>query len=315
VVKSADGTAQHTVTVTITGTNDIATIGVATPGADQGAVKEDVTLTTNGKLIATDVDHGEAVFQPQTQVKGNHGTFTIDKDGNWSYQLDNDDPQVQALKEGESLPSETFVVKSADGSAQHTVTVTITGTNEAPDAQDDGLVSDKTVTLDAQNWDISGDIKVDYYVIDATTGQKVADTEKSDYTGDGDHRFGVKSGIEQPGADSVQAGQIGYLDSANQSEAMRFTFQQGQVADHATIEVKNLWHDQAHGGWEPGVERGVWKAFYKGELVATGIFEGNAGGKQNVQIDAGGRYFDTIEMSALGYKDGIVDPQGSEYTY
>ncbi|MEV3836446.1 retention module-containing protein [Aeromonas allosaccharophila] len=313
VVKSADGSAQHTVTVTITGTNDIATIGVATPGADQGAVKEDVTLTTNGKLVATDVDHGEAVFQPQTLVKGDHGTFTIDQDGNWTYTLNNDDPQVQALKEGEALPNETFVVKSADGSAQHTVTVTITGTNEAPDAQDDGLVSDKTVTLDAQNWDTSGDIKVDYYVIDATTGQKVADAEKSDYTGDGDHRFGVKSGIEQPGADSVQAGQIGYLDSANQSEAMRFTFQQGQVADHATIEVKNLWHDQAHGGWEPGVERGVWKAFYKGELVATGIFEGNAGGKQNVQIDAAGRYFDTIEMSAIGYKDGIVHPKGSEY--
>ena len=313
VVKSADGSAQHTVTVTITGTDDTATISVATPGADQGAVKEDVTLTTGGKLVATDIDNGEAVFQPQTQVKGNHGTFAIDKEGNWSYQLDNTDPQVQALKEGEALPSETFVVKSADGSAQHTVTVAITGTNEAPDAQDDGLANNKTVTLDGQNWDTSGDIKVDYYVIDATTGQKVADAEKSDYTGDGDHRFGVKSGIEQPSADSVQAGQIGYLDNANQSEAMRFTFQQGQVADHATIEVKNLWHDKAHGGWEPGIERGVWKAFYKGELVATGIFEGKSGGRQDVQIDANGRYFDTIEMSAIGYKDGIVDPQGSEY--
>ncbi|WP_429121081.1 retention module-containing protein [Aeromonas allosaccharophila] len=313
VVKSADGSAQHTVTVAITGTNDIATIGVATPGADQGAVKEDVTLTTGGKLVATDVDNGEAVFQPQTQVKGAHGTFTIDKDGNWTYQLDNNDPQVQALKEGESLPNETFVVKSADGSAQHTVTIAITGTNEAPDARDDGLASSKSVTLDDQNWDTSGDIKVDYYVIDATSGVKVADAEKSDYTGDGDHRFGVKSGIEQPDANTVQAGQIGYLDSADQSEAMRFTFQQGQVANHATIQVKNLWSDIAHGGWEPGIERGVWKAFYKGELVATGIFEGTSGGRQDVQIDAGGRYFDTIEMSAIGYKDGIVHPQGSEY--
>ncbi|QWL70513.1 retention module-containing protein [Aeromonas hydrophila] len=313
VVNSADGSALHTVTVAITGTNDSATIGVATPGADQGAVKEDVTLTTGGKLVATDVDHGEAVVQPQTQVKGAHGTFSIDKDGNWTYELDNNDPLVQALKEGESLPSETFVVNSADGSAQHTVTVAITGTNEAPVAQDDGLANNKTVTLDGQNWDTSGDIKVDYYVIDAKTGQKVADAEKSDYTGDGDHRFGVKSGIEQPGADTVQAGQLGYLDSADQSEAMRFTFQQGQVANHATIQVKNLWSDIAHGSWEPGIERGVWKAFYKGELVATGIFEGTSGGRQDVQIDAGGRYFDTIEMSAIGYKDGIVDPKGSEY--
>ncbi|MGL5812420.1 MAG: retention module-containing protein [Aeromonas sp.] len=313
VVQSADGSAEHTVTVTITGTNDNATIDVATPGADQGAVKEDVTLITGGKLVATDVDNGEAMFQPQTAIKGAHGSFTIDADGNWRYQLDNDDPAVQALKEGETLPSEHFVVQSADGSAEHTVTVSITGTNEAPDARDDGLSSRQTVTLNGENWDTSGDIKVDYYVIDATTGTRVADAEKSDYTGDGDHRFGVKSDIEQPEADAVQAGQIGYLDSEDKSEAMRFTFQQGQLAHHASIEVRNLWSDRASGGWEPGCERGVWKAFYKGELVTSGIFEGTSGGKQTLQIDAAGRYFDSIEMSAIGYKDGIVDPQGSEY--
>ncbi|MGY3943042.1 VCBS domain-containing protein, partial [Aeromonas tecta] len=265
------------------------------------------------KLVATDVDNGEAVFQPQTDIKGAHGTFTIDANGNWTYQLDNNDPVVQALKEGETLPSETFVVKSADGSAEHSVTVSITGTNEAPDARDDGLSSQQSVTLDGENWETSSDIKVDYYVIDATTGLKVADAEKSDYTGDGNHRFGVKSDIEQPGADQVQAGQIGYLDSEDKSEAMRFTFQQGQVANHATIDIKSLWSDRASGGWEPGCERGVWKVFYKGELIASGIFEGTSGGKQTLQIDAGGRYFDSIEMSAIGYKDGIVDPQGSEY--
>ena len=305
--------APATVTITITGTNDDASIDVATPGADQGAVKEDVTLTTGGKLVATDVDQGEARFQPQDQVKGAHGTFSLDADGNWTYNLDNNDPAVQALKEGETLPSEHFVVKSADGSAEHSVTVTITGTNEAPDARDDGASTQLTVTLDGQNWDTSGDIKVDYYVIDATTGLKIANAEQSDYTGDGDHRYGVKSDIEQPNADAVQAGQLGYLDSENKSEAMRFTFQQGQVADHASIEIKNLWSDRFNGGWEPGCERGVWKAFYKGELIATGVFEGTSGGKQTLQIEAGGRYFDTIEMSAIGYKDGIVDPQGSEY--
>ncbi|MEH8199682.1 retention module-containing protein [Aeromonas allosaccharophila] len=280
----------------------------------QQIISEDTPTLFAQVPTAQDPDSDGINPQGYTLVSGvQSGQLTLNADG--SYQ-DIPSPEFQSLREGETRQvSFTYIATDPSGnqSAPATVTVTITGTNEAPDAQDDGLVSDKTVTLDAQNWDTSGDIKVDYYVIDATTGQKVADAEKSDYTGDGDHRFGVKSGIEQPGADSVQAGQIGYLDSANQSEAMRFTFQQGQVADHATIEVKNLWHDQAHGGWEPGVERGVWKAFYKGELVATGIFEGNAGGKQNVQIDAGGRYFDTIEMSALGYKDGIVDPQGSEY--
>ena len=127
---SGNPSAPATVTITITGTNDTATIVVATPGADQGAVKEDETLSTGGKLVTTDIDNGEATFRPQTQVKGAHGTFTIDKDGDWTYELDNNDPLVQALKEGEPLPSETFTVNSADGSAQHTVTVAITGAND-----------------------------------------------------------------------------------------------------------------------------------------------------------------------------------------
>ena len=164
-VKSADGSAKHTVTVAITGTNDTATIGVATPGADQGAVKEDVTLTTGGKLVATDIDNSEAVFEPLTQVKGTHGTFTIDKDGDWTYELNNNDPRVQALKEGESLPSETFTVNSADGSAKHTVTVAITGNNDtatirvATPGADQGAVKEdvtlstggKLVTTDIDN--------------------------------------------------------------------------------------------------------------------------------------------------------------------
>ncbi|HHJ4203741.1 TPA: retention module-containing protein, partial [Aeromonas veronii] len=48
---SGNQSAPATVTITITGTNDTATIS-ATPGADQGAVKEDDILTTGGKLVA-----------------------------------------------------------------------------------------------------------------------------------------------------------------------------------------------------------------------------------------------------------------------
>ncbi|QSI78358.1 VCBS domain-containing protein [Niveibacterium microcysteis] len=128
-VKSADGTASQVISVTINGTNDGAVITPATPGADAGAVKEDVTLTASGQLVVTDVDAGQAVFQPQTAVAGAHGTFSIDAAGNWVYTLNNADPVVQALGEGQSLPNEVFTVKSADGTAS-TVTVSITGTND-----------------------------------------------------------------------------------------------------------------------------------------------------------------------------------------
>jgi VCBS repeat-containing protein len=148
-VKSADGTSS-TVTVSITGTNDAAVITAATPGSDVGVVKEDVTLSTGGQLNVTDVDNGQSVFQAQTNVAGAHGSFSIDTTGKWSYTLNNSDPAVQALKEGEALPSEIFTVKSADGTSS-TVTVAITGTNDAPVAKPDTLsaTEDTPVTYTA----------------------------------------------------------------------------------------------------------------------------------------------------------------------
>ncbi|WP_374400510.1 retention module-containing protein, partial [Niveibacterium sp.] len=123
------GTAIATVDIGVTPVNDPATILPVRPGADGGAVKEDVTLTTGGQLVVSDMDAGQAVFQPQTAVAGAHGSFSIDAAGNWTYTLNNADPVVQALGEGQTLPSEVFTVKSADGTTS-TVTVSIIGTND-----------------------------------------------------------------------------------------------------------------------------------------------------------------------------------------
>ncbi|MCL1091336.1 VCBS domain-containing protein, partial [Shewanella profunda] len=128
VVLSADGTA-HTVTITITGTNDVPVIA----GDDSGAVTEDASdpvLTDTGTLTITDADSGQAVFQAGSGAPsvGALGSLTIDAAGNWTYNVNNAD--VQYLAEGETKV-ETFVVLSADGTA-HTVTITITGTNDCP---------------------------------------------------------------------------------------------------------------------------------------------------------------------------------------
>ncbi|WP_259782460.1 VCBS domain-containing protein [Aestuariispira ectoiniformans] len=127
-VTSADGT-EHDITITITGTNDVPEI----TGDAAGSVAEDAsTLTTSGTLTAADTDTGESFVQPQTDTAGDYGNFSIDADGNWTYDLTaNDDPAVQGLGEGESL-TETFTVTSQDGTATETVTVTIEGTNDAP---------------------------------------------------------------------------------------------------------------------------------------------------------------------------------------
>ncbi|WP_434646878.1 retention module-containing protein [Achromobacter piechaudii] len=124
------GVVSKDVTVTINGTDDGAVITPSKPGDDAGSVKEDTTYTTGGKLDVVDPDAGEAAFNPVTDKGGDHGTFSIDANGNWTYSLNNDDPKVQALAVGETL-TETFTVTTIDGT-QAQIVVTINGTNDDP---------------------------------------------------------------------------------------------------------------------------------------------------------------------------------------
>ncbi|MDK9716592.1 MAG: VCBS domain-containing protein [Trichlorobacter sp.] len=133
-VMTADGTRQ-TITVTLAGTNDAAVITENSPG---NPVKED-TLTrgsaysqASGKLEVTDTDQGENHFKAEFHgvSDSGYGGFIVAPTGAWIYRLDNNNPAVQALGEGEPL-TDTFTAYSADGTA-HTVTVHIVGTNDQP---------------------------------------------------------------------------------------------------------------------------------------------------------------------------------------
>ncbi|TFH92292.1 VCBS domain-containing protein [Vibrio ouci] len=128
-VESLDGT-EHTIPVTITGINDSAVIS----GDDVGTVTEDEStpqLVDTGSLRISDVDgEDEELFVAATGITsaGSLGSLDITQDGDWTYTVDNAD--VQYLAEGETKV-ETFTVESLDGT-QHTVTVTIVGTNDIP---------------------------------------------------------------------------------------------------------------------------------------------------------------------------------------
>ncbi len=121
------GTSQALLTVTVTGKNDAATIS----GSGAGSVYEDSPVFASGKLTVSDPDAGQSFMQPQAAVAGKYGTFTVDVNGNWSYQLNNALAAVQNLKAGQQL-TETFSVVSQDGTATKPVNVTIIGTNDAP---------------------------------------------------------------------------------------------------------------------------------------------------------------------------------------
>ncbi|WP_407833909.1 VCBS domain-containing protein [Vibrio rotiferianus] len=313
-VTSADGTT-HDVVVTITGNNDAPEFISRTN--DNHGLDEDGKADTDSYQFSINENAVAGVI-------GQVEAFDVDKGSNVTYQLTNHTDLFEinshtgeiSVKSGVVFDHETsdsyqLLVEAEDQSGAKdiaNVNVVINDINEAPIAEDDKGIEKETKVLDHTNWDDSTDISVDYYIVDTNTGNKIGDANKADYTGDGGtHKFGVSSSLDG-GTDQVKDGQIGFDDATSHSEAMRFTFADGQVADHAEVQVNNLWSS-----WEPGVERGVWKAYYKGEVVASGVFEGTGNGKQVVSIDADGRYFDSIEMSAVGYKDGVVDPKGSEY--
>ena len=145
------GATSQTVNLTITGTNDAATI----TGDASGTVSEDGVLQAAGQLSAHDVDNGEAHVQVLSGVAGSYGTFSVDANGTWSYTLNNDAAAVQALDTGESL-HDVFTVVSQDGTASQDVTVTINGLNDRvpPVANDDQIEfrSGGVLTFEPGNW-------------------------------------------------------------------------------------------------------------------------------------------------------------------
>src|SRR5262245_31991669 len=141
------GVNSSTLTVTVTGTND-APVAVA----DTASITEDaLPNTVDGSVLTndTDVDTGDthtvsAVTFGLTNgtdngttitAVGTYGTLVITKaTGGYTYTLANGQANVQALADGQHV-TDVFTYTNADnhgGSSQSTLTVTVTGTNDAP---------------------------------------------------------------------------------------------------------------------------------------------------------------------------------------
>jgi VCBS repeat-containing protein len=121
--------AEQTITITVTGRNDLPVIG----GVTSATIVEDVDVTgstigASGKLTISDADAGHASFIAAT-INGTHGVLTIDTNGNWSYRADNNTSDIQSLRFGETLV-ETLTVTTFDGT-NHDIEVRIDGSEES----------------------------------------------------------------------------------------------------------------------------------------------------------------------------------------
>ncbi|WP_283939434.1 retention module-containing protein [Pseudomonas sp. R3.Fl] len=141
VTDDQGATGGSTLTITVTGTNDVPVAQAASAAADEDQV-------STGQLTATDADDGAVLT---FGVDGNAPAgFTLKADGSWTF--DGKDPAYQHLANGETQVISIPVIVTDDqgANATSTLTLTITGTNDAPVAQADSATTGENGVLNGQ---------------------------------------------------------------------------------------------------------------------------------------------------------------------
>ncbi|MCG8057688.1 MAG: VCBS domain-containing protein [Candidatus Thiodiazotropha endolucinida] len=172
-------TAESTLTITVIGTNDV-------PVAEAEQVVVDESASVKGQLKADDVDLAEGStlsFSTSSEVEG----LTLDEDGSYSF----DASSYQSLGEGEAATFEVPVVVSDDqgSTTETTLTITVTGTNDAPVAEAEQVALDEGTFVKGQLE--AGDV-------DLTEGSTLSFSTSSEVEGltlyqDGSYSFNASS--------------------------------------------------------------------------------------------------------------------------
>ena len=131
-------TSSSSLNVTVTGTND-----APVAFADAANATEDVTVLATGNVLANDKDQdiGDTLHVASASVGtfvGAYGSLTLAANGSYSYALNNSAANVQALGRN-AVVTDTFAYTAQDDGdtplqASSSLTVTITGINDGPQA-------------------------------------------------------------------------------------------------------------------------------------------------------------------------------------
>ncbi|MFP8781501.1 VCBS domain-containing protein, partial [Hydrogenophaga sp. RWCD_12] len=141
-------TSTATLTITITGAEDLP-VAVA----DTNSVNEGATQVTGG-VKPNDTNGDGTPAQNTTALTGSgtgsYGTVSLNPDGTYTYTLDNTNPTVNQLLPGQTL-QETYTYRLTDedgDTSTATLTITIVGTDNVPIAVDDtNTIAEDTPTV------------------------------------------------------------------------------------------------------------------------------------------------------------------------
>ncbi|HTF96068.1 MAG TPA: retention module-containing protein [Cellvibrio sp.] len=288
-VQSQDGTST-TVTITVTGTNDLPVANADTASMTQGGV---LTLTP-AQLLGNDTDLDADALTLASVGNASSGTVSI-VSGNVQF----------TPAPGFSGPASfTYTVSDGHGTATGTVSVTVLP-NATPDAVNDpsGAVpysvafGDLSATDNWTNLDSKGlTVNIAAYSATGVAGQL--------YQGSVDGNNNVLGVLGTPRGYSDAPNQIEYNIGTGQSESIVMTFN-GNL-NQASFGVSRLFPG------ENGGEIGLWQAYYNGVLVASNTFRLlGAVDAGSFTIDTGSTVFNSIKFSALHTNNSTGD--GGDY--
>ncbi|MFV3369609.1 retention module-containing protein [Pseudomonas sp. NY15435] len=271
--------------ITVTGTNDAPKADAATAAAQEDAVSK-------GQLTATDVDDGAKL---SFSVSGNPPAgFTLKTDGSWTF--DGKDPAYQALAEGETKDIQVkYIVTDEHGATDtQTLTITVTGSNDAPVAYADTVTTEENTVLNGQvpaATDVDGTIASYQLTSDVAQGKG-----SLTFNADGSYTF-------TPGKD------FDHL-ADGQSDTVTFTYQakdnNGALSDPQTITITVTGSNDAPVASTTS-DKANEDAKISGQLAATDADDGakltytlDKAAPAGFSVDADGKW--TFDASASEYQ-------------
>ena len=141
------------VSFAVTPVNDPAVIsGTASGSVTEATAASAGIPSVSGTLTDTDVDNPANMFTASSG-SATHGTYAMTAGGTWTYTLNNADPAVDGLNNGQTL-ADSFTVTSVDGTAK-TVNITINGATDVVVQLPPVAVNDAQSISDTVNPDIN----------------------------------------------------------------------------------------------------------------------------------------------------------------
>ena len=296
-----------------------------------GALTEDgIETSVSGVLMVQDEDEGENAFQavPEGDLEKEYGFFSFDHEtGAWTFTLDND--AAQSLAEGEEV-EQTLTVTSLDGSATETITVTITGANDAPTAAAEGnsVSGNANLTIDGNvpaGADVDGD-ELTYALVADVEGLTFNDDGSfsyepaEDFTGDVTFQYVVKD--PNGGESEVQTFTITVM-AANQAATIggdttgALTEDGTETSVSGTLTVQD--DDEGEDGFQPVDEADLQKQYgtftfdhetgdwtFTLNDAAQSLAEGEEVEQTLTVTSLDGSATETITVSVLGANDAPV---------